>query len=83
MMLKSVIDAVPKVCLMLNVPADRLDSILSILPSENPTISHLAKGDWVDIMAVVDSSVVRYIIPQLKDNGAKSIVELPISKIIE
>ncbi len=83
MMLKSVIDAVPKVCLMLNVPKSKLDKILEIIPSENPTISHLAKGDWVDIMAVVDSSVVRYIIPQLKDEGAKSIVELPISKIID
>jgi len=83
MMLKSVIDAVPKVCLMLNAPANNLDKILEILPSENPTISHLAKGDWVDIIAVVDSSVVRYIIPQLKEEGAKSIVELPVSKIIE
>jgi len=83
MMLKSVIDAVPKVCLMLNAPADNLDKILEILPSENPTISHLAKGDWVDIMAIVDSSVVRYIIPQLKEEGAKSIVELPVSKIID
>jgi len=83
MMLKSVIDAVPKVCLMLNVPKDSLTKILEILPSENPTISDLAKGDWVDIMAVVDSSDVRYLIPQLKEEGAKSIVELPISKIIE
>ncbi len=83
MMLKSVIDAVPKVCLMLNAPADNLDKILEIIPSENPTISNLAKGNWVDIMAIVDSSVIRYIIPQLKDAGAKSIVELPVSKIID
>ena len=83
MMLKSVIDAVPKVCLMLNVPKDSLERVLKILPSENPTISDLAKGDWVDIMAVVDSSDVRYLIPQLKDEGAKSIVELPVSKIID
>ncbi len=83
MMLKSVIDAVPKVCLMMNIPADKLDRVLEILPSDNPTVSGLAKGDWVDIMAVVDSSVVRYLIPQLKEEGAKSIVELPVSKIIE
>jgi ATP phosphoribosyltransferase len=83
MMLQSVIDAVPKVCLMMNLPSNRLEEIIEILPSENPTISHLAKGDWIDIMAVVDSSVVRYLIPQLKELGAKSIVELPVSKIIE
>ncbi len=83
MMLQSVIDAVPKVCLMMNLPSNKLEEIIEILPSENPTISHLAKGDWIDIMAVVDSSVVRYLIPQLKELGAKSIVELPVSKIIE
>ena len=83
MMLRSVIDAVPKVCLMLNAPENNLESILEILPSENPTISHLAKGDWVDVMAVVDKTTLRDVIPQLKTYGAKSIVELPVSKIIE
>jgi len=83
MMLQSVINAVPKVCLMMNVPEDKLDKILQILPSENPTVSHLAKGDWIDIMAVVDQSNLRDLLPLLKENGAKAIVELPISKIIE
>lgn len=83
MMLQSVINAVPKVCLMMNVPEDKLDEILQILPSENPTISHLAKGDWIDIMAVVNKSDLRDLLPQLKAHGAKAIVELPVSKIIE
>jgi len=83
MMLKSVIDAVPKVCLMLNAPQDELDAILEILPNDNPTVSHLAKGDWVDVMAVVDKRFLRDIIPKLKEHGAKSIVEIPVSKIIE
>jgi ATP phosphoribosyltransferase len=83
MMLQSVIDAVPKVCLMLNAPTEKLDAIMEILPSENPTVSSLAKGDWVDIMAVMDKSVLRYVIPQLKALGAKSIVEIPVSKIVE
>jgi len=83
MMLQSVINAVPKVCLMMNVPEDKLDKILQILPSENPTVSYLAKGDWIDIMAVVEQSNLRDLLPLLKENGAKAIVELPISKIIE
>ena len=83
MMLQSVINAVPKVCVMMNAPKDKLDAILDVLPSENPTISHLAKGDWVDIMAVMDKKVMREILPKLKDLGAKSLVELPISKIID
>ncbi len=83
MMLKSVIDAVPKVCLMLNAPQDELDAVLDILPNDNPTVSHLAKGDWVDVMAVVDKGTLRDVIPKLKEHGAKSIVEIPVSKIIE
>jgi len=83
MMLQSVIDAVPKACLMLNAPAEKLEAIMQVLPSENPTVSSLAKGDWVDVMAVVDKSVLRYVIPQLKELGAKSIVEIPVSKIVE
>ena len=83
MMLKSVIDAVPKVCLMLNAPHKELDAILDVLPSENPTISQLAKGDWVDVMAVLDKRTLRDVIPKLKNHGARSIVELPVSKIID
>lgn len=83
MMLKSVIDAVPKVCLMLNAPEVELEAILNILPNDNPTVSHLAKGDWVDVMAVVDKGNLRDLIPKLKEHGAKSIVEIPVSKIIE
>jgi len=83
MMLQSVIDAVPKTCLMLNAPKDELDAILEILPSENPTVSTLASGDWIDIVAVMDKKEVRYIIPKLKEHGVKSIVEIPVSKIVE
>ena len=83
MMLKSVIDAVPKICIMMNVSSDKLDQILEIIPSQNPTISHLAKGDWIDIMAVVDKKIMRDILPKLKNAGAKSIVEMHVNKIIE
>lgn len=83
MMLESVINAKPKSCIMLNVPEGKLDAILEIIPSENPTVSNLAKGEWVDVMAVVDRSTLRYVIPRLKEQGAKAIVELPVSKIVE
>ncbi len=83
MMLKSVIDAIPKACIMMNVPKDSLDLVLDILPSQNPTVSNLAKGDWIDVMAVMDKRVLRDVLPKLKEAGAKSIVELPINKIID
>jgi ATP phosphoribosyltransferase len=83
MMLRSVIDAVPMSYLTLNAPEAELETILSIIPSENPTVSHLAKGDWIDIQAVVERKTLRDIIPKLKAHGARSIVELPIGKIVE
>ena len=83
MMLKSVIDAVPKICIMMNAPSDKLDQILESIPSQNPTMSHLAKGDWIDIMAIVDKKIMRDILPKLKNAGAKSIVEMHVNKIIE
>lgn len=83
MMLQSVINAIPKVCIMMNVPSDKLEEVLAVLPSENPTVSHLAKGDWVDIMAVMDKKILRDVLPKLKAHGAKAIAELPINKIIE
>ncbi len=83
MMLQSVINAVPKACLMLNAPEDHVQRILSLLPCENPTVSHLAKGEWVDITAVIDKNTLRDVLPKLKAEGARSIVELPISKIID
>ncbi len=83
MMLKSVIDAIPKACIMMNVPKDSLDLVLDILPSQNPTVSNLAKGNWIDVMAVMDKRVLRDVLPKLKEAGAKSIVELPINKIID
>lgn len=83
MMLQSVINAIPKACIMMNAPKDKLDEILEVLPTQNPTVSHLAKGDWVDIIAVMDKHILREVLPNLKDKGVKSIVELPINKIID
>jgi len=82
MMLQSVINAIPKVCIMMNAPKDRLEEILAVLPSQNPTVSHLAKGDWVDVIAIMDKKVLRDVLPKLKAHGAKAIAELPINKII-
>jgi len=83
MMLQSVINAIPKACIMMNAPKDRLDDILAILPSQNPTVSQLAKGDWLDIMAVMDKKVLRDVLPKLKTSGAISIAVMPIDKIID
>ncbi|WP_166820255.1 ATP phosphoribosyltransferase [Thalassoroseus pseudoceratinae] len=84
LMLESCLAAENKVGIMMNVRRTDLDQVLSQLPSlQSPTVSSLSDPDWVDIIAIVDESVVRTMIPNLKAVGARGIVEYPINKIIE
>ena len=84
LMLKGAMAAEGKVGLMLNVRVADLDRVVAILPAlEKPTISSLSDKAWVAVNTIVDESVVREIVPKLKDAGARGIVEYPINKIIE
>ena len=72
-----------KVGLKLNLPETRLSELLNSLPAlRNPTISHLAIPDWVAVETIIDESVVREIIPQLKALGAEGIIEYPLNKVV-
>ncbi|MGB6042111.1 MAG: ATP phosphoribosyltransferase [Pirellulales bacterium] len=84
LMLQGAIAAEGKVGLMVNAPRNALPEILAILPAlQQPTISNLADDQWVDIISVIDESVVRSIIPRLKAAGARGIVEYPLNKVID
>jgi ATP phosphoribosyltransferase len=84
MLLEGAIAALGKVGLMLNVERKNLDTVLAILPAlKNPTISPLAKDEWVAVNTILDENTVRVIIPRLKQAGASGIVEYPLNKIIE
>ncbi|TWU40404.1 ATP phosphoribosyltransferase [Novipirellula artificiosorum] len=84
LMLSACLNAEGKVGLMMNVAKENLDEVLAILPAlQKPTISALSSPDWVDVITIVEESVVRNIIPQLKLMGATGIVEYPINKLID
>ena len=84
LMLKGAMAAEGKVGLMMNVRVVDLDTVVAILPAlEKPTVSALSNKAWVAVNTIVDESVVREIVPKLKDAGARGIVEYPINKIIE
>ena len=84
LMLNGAIAAEGKVGLMMNVPRDNLQRVLTLLPAlQNPTVSSLADERWVDIITVIDETTVRHIIPRLKAAGARGIVEYPLNKVIE
>jgi ATP phosphoribosyltransferase len=84
LMLQGAMAAEGKVGLMMNVRKSDLPAVLKILPAlQTPTISSLSDPEWVDVNTILDESVVRHIVPQLKQAGARGIVEYPLNKIID
>ncbi|MEM0965643.1 MAG: ATP phosphoribosyltransferase [Verrucomicrobiota bacterium] len=83
LLLTSALEAQNKVGLKLNVPREKLDDLLDLLPSlREPTISPLTAEDWVAVETIMDEKVVREIIPQLKAKGAEGIIEYPLNKVV-
>jgi ATP phosphoribosyltransferase len=84
LMLRSCLAAEGKVMILLNAHRDDLEAIVRMLPAlQNPTVSNLTDPDWVAINTIIDESVVRTIVPQLKEAGARGIVEYSLNKIID
>jgi ATP phosphoribosyltransferase len=84
LMLQGAMAAEGKVGLMMNLRKAELPAVLRILPAmQTPTISSLSNPEWVAVNTIVDESVVRKIVPQLKQAGACDIVEYPLNKIID
>ena len=81
LMLRGAMAAEGKVGLMMNVPRDKMDGVVAVLPAlQKPTLSGLVNGDWIAVNTVIDESVVRDIIPRLKQAGASGIVEYPLNQ---
>ena len=84
LMLESCLAADGRVGVMMNVHKTDLESVLNILPAlQTPTVSSLSDPEWVDVNTILEESVVRKIVPQLKAAGARGIVEYAINKIID
>ncbi len=83
MLLKGALAAETRVLLKMNVHDRDVDAVSAVLPALHaPTINRLHTSEWVAIESVVDESVVREIIPQLKKAGAEGIIELSLNKVI-
>ena len=84
LLLRGAIRARGNVLLKLNVPTARLQAVTRMLPAmSSPTITALARGDMSAVETVVPKDGVNTLIPALKTAGARDILELPISKIVE
>ncbi len=84
LMLQGAMAAEGKVGLMMNVRTVDLEAVVKILPSlQGPTVSSLSDPAWVAVNTILAEDVVRHIVPQLKQVGARGIVEYPLNKIID
>jgi len=84
MLLQSALEARNRVGIMFNIERSRLDEAVKLLPpTKVPTVSSLLDDNWVDLLVILRKSVVRDIIPRLKELGARGILEFPLSKFIE
>jgi ATP phosphoribosyltransferase len=84
LMLQSCLAAEGKVGIMMNVRRKDLEAVLSKLPAlQTPTVSSLSDPDWVAVNTIIDESLVRTMMPELRSAGARGIVEYSINKIID
>jgi ATP phosphoribosyltransferase len=84
LMLRSCLAAEGKVGVMMNVQRKDLPAVLSKLPAlQTPTVSSLSDPDWVALNTIVDESLVRTMMPELRAAGGRGIVEYAINKIID
>lgn len=82
-LLQGTLEAREKVLVKLNVPTERLDVIIGVLPAlRAPTVSELSGGGGYALETVVPKADINTLIPALKDHGATDILELALSKIV-
>ena len=82
-LLQGTLEARGKVLVKMNVPADRLDAVIDLIPSmKSPTVNELFMGAGFAVETVVSKSEINVLIPALRDGGATDILEVPLSKIV-
>ncbi len=83
MLLQGALRADRIVGLKMNIPHEKLDELIEILPSVTaPTVAQLYKQDWFSVETVISEHQVRDLVPALRRAGAKGIVEYALNKVI-
>jgi ATP phosphoribosyltransferase len=83
MLLQGALRADRIVGLKMNIPHQKLDELIGILPSVTaPTVAKLYKQDWFSVETVISEHQVRDLVPSLKKLGAEGIIEYVLNKVI-
>jgi ATP phosphoribosyltransferase len=80
---KSILEAEGRVMLEMNVPKDKLDAIVKVLPCMRaPTVSPLFNDSGYAVKTAISKKQSGVLIPQLKKMGATDILEYAIRKVV-
>lgn len=83
LLLQGALRAESMVGIKMNAPTANLDTVLELLPSLNsPTVAQQHDSRWVSLEVIVDTKVVRDLIPRLVAAGVEGIIEYPLNKVI-
>jgi ATP phosphoribosyltransferase len=83
LLLAGALRAEAQVGLKMNVPPDRLQLVIGLLPAITaPTVSPLYGTEWFAVESVIAEATVRDLIPKLLRAGAVGIIEYPLNKIV-
>ncbi len=81
--IEAVKNAEDKKYVLMNVPSENLEEIISVLPGmRSPTVMPLATPGWNSVHTVVDEKSFWQIISRLKELGAEGILVVPVEKMI-
>ncbi len=81
--IKSVLQARQSKYVLMNVPNDRLDEILKLLPGmRSPTVLPLAEAGWSSVHTVIKQDTFWEVLDGLKLAGAEGILVCPIEKMV-
>jgi ATP phosphoribosyltransferase len=82
-LLKGALHGEKMVGIKMNVPEEKMDDVIGMLPSLNaPTVAPLYNTKWFSVEIMVSSDAVRDLIPELLQHGAEGIIEYPLNKVI-
>ena len=82
LLLAGALRAEAQVGLKMNVPQDRLQEVIALVPAITaPTVSPLHGTNWFAVESVIAEATVRELIPKLLRAGAVGIIEYPLNKI--
>jgi ATP phosphoribosyltransferase len=83
LLLAGALRAEAQVGLKMNVPKDRLQEVIALVPAITaPTVSPLYGTEWFAVESVIAEATVRDLIPKLLRAGAVGIIEYPLNKIV-